>query len=109
MAMKKNHVDPSVSSGTSPTYVPYSKPENIMVAERVAQLLRPDLSPEVGRAWVQEKCRRRCPNPMPVRNVGRHLLFDWVLVSEWIASSPRPVHATHVRSKKKKTMVQKAA
>ena len=71
-----------------------------MVAEGIARLLRPDLSPEEGLDWVREKCRRRCQNPMPVRNVGRHLLFDWVLVSEWINNSPRPVHAPHKRRTK---------
>jgi hypothetical protein len=92
-------------SGSSLTaqdnYIPYSRPENIMVGEGIARLLRPDLSPEDGLAWVREKCRRRCSNAMPVRNVGRHLLFDWVLVSEWIRNSPRPVHASHKRRTKK--------
>ena len=90
----------------SPAYIPYSDRNNILVAEGVARLLRPDLSPEAGLAWVREKTRRRCPNPLPVRNVGRHLLFDWLLVSEWIRESERPVHAPHRRRTR---VVKKAA
>jgi len=85
------------ASNQTPAYIPYSDRNNIMVAEDVARLLRPDLSPEAGLAWVREKTRRRCSNPMPVRNVGRHLLFDWVLVSDWIRESERPAHAPHKR------------
>jgi hypothetical protein len=59
-----------------------------------------DLPEEGGVAWVREKCRRRCSNPIPVFNLGRHLMFDWIQVSEWIRSSPRPVHARHRRRKK---------
>ena len=63
--------------------------------EEVARRLHADVP------WVREKIRRRCPNPMPVFNLGRHLVFDWVQVVEWVRKSPRPVHAAHPRRAKK--------
>jgi len=69
-------------------------PEDLLPIEELARRLHQDVS------WVREKCRRRCPNPIPVWNLGRHLLFDWVQVSEWIRNSPRPIHAAHRRHKK---------
>lgn len=70
--------------------------------EEVARRLHADVN------WVREKIRRRCSNPIPVFNLGRHLLFDWQQVSEWVRNSPRPVHAAHLRLKKPQA-VKKAA
>jgi hypothetical protein len=64
--------------------------------EEVARRLHNDVD------WVREKIRRRSPNPMPVFNPGRHLLFDWAQVVEWVRNSPRPVHAAHKRRKMRK-------
>ncbi len=75
-------------------------PEDLITIEVMARRLRSDVPEAEGVAWVREKCRRRCPNPIPVWNLGRHLLFDWVQVSEWIRNSPRPIHARHRRRKK---------
>ncbi len=85
-------MDPFESSGTSP--ISAFNDEDLLPIEELARRLHHDV------AWVREKCRRRCPNPIPVFNVGRHLLFDWTQVSEWIRSTPRPIHARHVRRKK---------
>jgi len=63
--------------------------------EEVARRLHADVP------WVREKIRRRCPNPMPVFNLGRHLVFDWTQVVEWVRRSPRPIHAAHRRRAKK--------
>jgi hypothetical protein len=52
--------------------------------------------------WVREKIRRRSPNPMPVFNLGRHLVFDWQQVCDWVRKSPRPIHAAHKRRWRKK-------
>jgi hypothetical protein len=79
--------NPSTTSGTSPT-IP---PEDLIPIEELAKRLHQTVG------WVREKCRRRCPNPIPVWNLGRHLLFDWNQVSAWIRSCPRPVHASHRR------------
>jgi hypothetical protein len=78
-------------------------PENLITIEEMARRLRPDVSEKQGIAWVREKCRRRSPNPLPVFNLGRHLMFDWIQVSEWIRNSPRPVHAPHRRRTKEQT------
>jgi hypothetical protein len=67
--------------------------------EEVAARLRTDVG------WVREKIRRRSPNPMPVYNVGRHLLFEWVKIEEWVRNSQRPKHAAHRRRKVVKTAV----
>ncbi len=66
--------------------------------EEVARRLHADVP------WVREKIRRRSPNPMPVHNLGRHLVFDWVKVVEWVRSSPRPVHAAHKRRKSQRQL-----
>lgn len=76
-------------------------PADLLPIEEVARRLHADVS------WVREKVRRRCPYPIPVYNLGRHLLFNWAEVSEWIRKSPRPVHAPHVR--RKKALEKKAA
>jgi hypothetical protein len=69
-------------------------PENLIPIEELARRLHQDMG------WVREKCRRRCPNPIPVFNLGRHLLFDWTQVCEWIRNSPRPIHSAHKRRTK---------
>jgi len=46
-------------------------PENLINIEELARRLHQT------EAWVREKCRRRCSNPIPVYNLGRHLLFCW--------------------------------
>jgi hypothetical protein len=74
-------------------------PQNLITIEEMARRLRPDLPLEKGIAWVREKCRRRSPNPIPVYNLGRHLMFDWIQVSEWIRNLSRPIHAPHHRRK----------
>ena len=78
-------------------------PEDLLPIEEVARRLHADVP------WVREKVRRRCSCPIPVYNLGRHLLFDWRQVSEWIRNSPRPAHAAHIRRWKKKPAEKKAA
>ncbi len=75
-------------------------PEDLLPIEEIARRLCKSMTLEDGVAWVREKCRRRCPNPIPVYNLGRNLLFDWTQVSEWIRNSPRPIHAAHRRRTK---------
>jgi hypothetical protein len=70
-------------------------PEDLIPIEELAKRLHQKVS------WVREKTRRRCANPIPVHNLGRHCLFYWPAVSEWIRNSPRPVHASHRRRTKK--------
>jgi hypothetical protein len=86
--------DASKSAGGLPSAE--FNPDDLLSIEQVATRLRTDV------AWVREKIRRRCPNPIPVFNLGRHLLFNWREVSEWIRTSPRPIHAAHKRRWKKK-------
>jgi hypothetical protein len=71
-------------------------PDQFISIEEVARRLRTDVP------WVREKIRRRCPNPMPVFNLGRHLVFDWAQVVHWVRNLPRPIHAAHHRRWKKK-------
>jgi hypothetical protein len=83
-----------MSQNNVPVTVSAIQPDNLLPLEELAKRLHQTPS------WVREKCRRRCPNPIPVYNLGRHLLFDWTQVSEWIRSVPRPTHAPHRRRKK---------
>jgi hypothetical protein len=70
-------------------------PADLLSIKEVADRLR--ATPE----WVREKIRRRCPNPMPVMNLGNHLLFHWPQVCAWMAEVGRgTAHAPHIRSKK---------
>jgi hypothetical protein len=68
--------------------------ENLIPIEELAKRL------DQTESWVREKCRHRCSNPIPVYNLGRHLLFDWVLISEWIRNTPRPIHVRHTCRKR---------
>jgi hypothetical protein len=76
-------------------------PDDLVPIEEVARRLH------TGVSWVREKIRRRCLNAMPVHNLGRHLLFHWPDVCEWIRNSPRLVHAKHTRRKVRE--IRKAA
>lgn len=92
-----------VADAANSGYVPYSDRNNLMVAEDVARLLRPDLPLERGLSWLREVTRRRKVNAMPCRNIGRHLVFDWQLVSEWIRNCPTHiVHSAHPPRRRKK-------
>ncbi len=70
-------------------------PDDLVPIEEVARRLHNTIS------WVREKVRPRSPNPMPVHNVGRHLLFHWPTVCDWVRGSTRPVHMKHRRRKSK--------
>src|SRR5690349_12640069 len=97
-------VKKSVAIFSLPTSAPLFNPDDLLSIDEVAARLRTDVS------WVREKIRRRCPNPMPVHNLGRHLLFHWPAVCAWIADCPRPVHAAHPpRRRKKPQMVKEKA
>lgn len=72
-------------------------PNDLLPIEQVAARLHVEVS------WVREKVRRRCPNPLPCFNLGRHLLFDWAAVSDWIRETGRGVpHMKHQRARKPK-------
>ena len=76
--------------------------EDLLPIEEIARRLCKSMTLEDGVAWVREKCRRRCPNPIPVYNLGRNLLFDWTQVSEWIRETGRGhAHMKHYRTRKK--------
>ena len=74
---------------------PINQPEQSFLSiEQVAARLHRDVN------WVREKIRRRCSNPMPVHNVGRHLLFEWTGGGGMgSAIRRRPAHAAHKRAK----------
>jgi len=90
MGKKKIPAVPAIVSSITPL-----DSDQFVSIEEVARRLHADVP------WVREKIRRRCPNPMPVFNLGRHLVFDWAQVVEWVRKSPRPIHAAHRRSSKK--------
>ncbi len=53
----------------------------ILTKEQIAARL------QVPPAWVYEKTRRRCINPIPVMKIGRYLRFDWAVVVDWLRRS----------------------
>jgi len=71
-------------------------PDDLLDIEEVAKRLHTDVG------WVREKIRKRCSNAMPCFNVGRHVVFSWLEVSQWIRNSPRPTHVPHKRRVKAK-------
>lgn len=83
-----------------PVENPYS-PDDSLSIEQVAAWLRPSAKPESGVAWVREKIRRRCANQMPVRNMGRALLFSRIEITNWLQSLERPRHVAHPSRRKK--------
>lgn len=91
------------------TYLPYSDPANLMVAEKLAALLRPDLAAKKAMQWLRDVCRRRRVNPIPCRNISRCLIFDWQLVSQWIRECPAHItHSPHRRRRKEEIARVKA-
>jgi excisionase family DNA binding protein len=58
-------------------------PSDILTPIEVAKRLK------VTKAWVYEKMRSTCANPLPCYRVGRYLRFNWVDVSAWLESVKR--------------------
>ena len=87
----------AVASNSSLTLMqPAFNPSDLLPIEEVAKRLHSEVS------WVREKIRRRCPNPMPVYSLGRHLLFEWSSVCAWIRETGRgQAHMKHHRTRKK--------
>jgi len=89
-------LDSNKASGTSP-----SVDFEFLPIEAVASKLHQTVE------WVQSKCRRRCPNPIPFHNVGNHRLFLWSEVFAWVIAAPKVIHSRHRR--RTKEQIQKAA
>ena len=98
---KLTSLDAAKSSGTSPTITPY-EPGDALGIDAVATWLRPGVPREKGIAWVREKCRRRSPAQLPVKNLGRALLFSKIEITNWLQKLERPVHAAHPPRRRKK-------
>jgi hypothetical protein len=70
-------------------------PADLLPVEEIAKRLHVEVT------WVREKVRRRSPNPIPCYNLGRHLLFSWPDVSNWIRETGRGVaHMKHHRTRR---------
>jgi hypothetical protein len=50
----------------------------ILAPEELAQRLK------VSTAWITEKRRPRCPNPIPAIPIGKLIRFDWNRVVKWL-------------------------
>jgi hypothetical protein len=50
----------------------------ILTSEERAQRLK------VSVAWITEKRRPRCPNPIPAIPIGKQIRFDWDSVVRWL-------------------------
>jgi hypothetical protein len=89
-----------IRRSAAPVKPELSAPEDFLTGEMIAAKLHQ--TPE----WVESKCRRRCPNPIPFHNVGNRRLFLWSEVHAWVLSSPRGSHFRHRRRTKEE--VQRA-
>lgn len=79
---KKNHVDPAVSSGTSPTFDLFEEPLTpVEVLSRFKIKFKND---KEARAKIYELTRRRGNRPpMPSHRVGKELRFYWSEIRRW--------------------------
>ena len=50
--------------------------------------------------WVESKCGRRSPNPIPLHNACNHRLFLWSEVHAWVMNSPKVIRSRHRRRTK---------
>jgi hypothetical protein len=72
----------------------HHRSEDFMTIEMVAGKLHQSIE------WVESKCRRRSPNPIPFHNVGNHRLFLLSEVHAWVMNSPKVIHSRHRRRTK---------
>jgi hypothetical protein len=56
----------------------YTNLGEILTPEELAQRLK------VSVAWITEKRRPRCPNPIPALPIGKQIRFDWDSVVKWL-------------------------
>jgi hypothetical protein len=56
----------------------YTNLGEILTPEELAQRLK------VSVAWITEKRRPRCPNPIPAIPIGKQIRFDWDNVVRWL-------------------------
>jgi hypothetical protein len=79
----------------------------ILTPEELAERLK------VTVAWITEKRRPRCPNPIPAIPIGKQIRFDWGSVVKWLeecaaadAESLKQRRTTHSKRTKKKSRSQ---
>ena len=72
----------------------HHRSEDFMTIEMIAGKLHQTIE------WVESKCRRRSPNPIPFHNVGNHRLFLLSEVHAWVMNSPKVIHSRHRRRTK---------
>ena|ERR1700693_1814757 len=56
----------------------YTNLGEILTPEELAERLK------VSVAWITEKRRPRCPNPIPALPIGKLIRFDWDSVVKWL-------------------------
>jgi Helix-turn-helix domain len=56
----------------------YTNLGEILTPEELAERLK------VSVAWITEKRRPRCPNPIPALPIGKQIRFDWDAVIKWL-------------------------
>ena len=81
--------------------IPY-EPADALGIDAVAAWLRPGVPRDEGIRWVREKVRRRCVARLPVKNLGRALLFSKIEITDWLQKLERPVHSAHPPRRRKK-------
>jgi hypothetical protein len=78
----------------------------ILTPEELAQRLK------VSLAWIKEKRRPRCPNPIPAIPIGKQIRFDWDSVVKWLeqcaaadAESLQDRRKNHVPQRRAKNVI----
>jgi hypothetical protein len=54
------------------------------VLVRAKEFKKPPRAESPTRAWITEKRRPRCPNPIPAIPIGKQIRFDWDSVVRWL-------------------------
>ena len=98
--MQKSNVTQIDAAAKTSAITPY-EPTDALGIDAVAAWLRPDVPREKGIAWLREKVRRRCASRLPVKNLGRALLFSKIEITNWLQKLERPVHAAHPPRRRK--------
>jgi hypothetical protein len=99
---------PRVDSSKGHKYIgrSYTNLGEILTPEELAQLLK------VSVAWITEKRRPRCPNPIPAIPIGKQIRFDWDSVVKWLevcaaadAESLKQRRENHVPQRRSKNVI----
>lgn len=91
MFRKKDSAASVLDNGGDTVPATVTNPEVLTSVEVAALLKRFDAKGKPDVAWINEKCRASCRNPLPVRKDGKYRFFLRHEVVAWLLSPDRLV------------------